>query len=152
MEIARFNKRVFAFLVDYLSPMTIGAVLSYPLFKFVDGLPLYFAIIISALICYGVYLLFNVPIMYFSKGSTLGSFIFRIKTVKKDNSKLTIRSILVKHLYLGLLPFTIANAIYMLVVHTEQTLFDRITNTIVIDIKNSPSFNSTEEESKNNNE
>ena len=86
--------------------------------------------------------------MYFSKGRSIGAFIFGIKTTTKENGNISLRNIWVKQLYLGLIPFVIANAIYMLVIHTEQTLFDRITNTIVVDIKNSPTLNDTLPESE----
>ncbi|MCQ2795634.1 MAG: RDD family protein [Bacilli bacterium] len=150
MEIARFNKRVFSYLVDFLISIGIGAGCSVPLFMFAV-LPWYFSMMISFLICYVVYLLINVPVMYFSKGRSFGAFIFGIKTVTKENGTISSRNIWVKQLYLGLIPFVVANAIYMLVVHTEQTLFDRITNTIVIDIKNSETLNDTLPESEKDN-
>ena len=86
--------------------------------------------------------------MYFSKGRSFGAFIFGIKTTTKDNKVISTRNIWVKQLYLGLIPFVLANAIYMLVVHTELTLFDRITNTIVIDIKNSEDLNESVSQSE----
>lgn len=147
MEIARFNKRVLSYLVDFLISFGIGAGCAVPLFMFTK-LPWYFIIMIDCVICYAVYLLINVPVMYFSKGRSFGAFIFGIKTVTKENSTISSRNIWVKQLYLGLIPFVIANAIYMLVVHTEQTLFDRITNTIVIDIIHSQSLNNTLPESE----
>ena len=143
MEVARFNKRAFSYLIDFLISYGIGIGLSSLIFIFATGFPWYFGILISFVICYVTYLLINVPMMYFSKGRSFGALIFGIKTVTKENANISIRNIWIKQLYLGLIPFVIANAIYMLVVHTEQTLFDRITNTMVVDVKNSPNMNDT---------
>ena len=147
MEIARFNKRVFSYLVDFFISFGIGGALSSLLFIF-TSIPWYFSMILAFVICYVVYLLINIPVMYFSKGRSFGALIFGIKTTTKDNKVISTRNIWVKQLYLGLIPFVLANAIYMLVVHTELTLFDRITNTIVIDIKNSEELNESVSQSE----
>mgnify|MGYP003296244331 CR=1 FL=1 len=147
MEIARFNKRVFSYLVDFFISFGIGGALSSLLFIF-TSISWYFSMILTFVICYAIYLLINIPVMYFSKGRSFGAFIFGIKTTTKDNKVISTRNIWVKQLYLGLIPFVLANAIYMLVVHTELTLFDRITNTIVIDIKNSENLNETVSQSE----
>lgn len=155
MEIARFNKRVLSYLIDFLITFGIGGGLSSLLFIYASHISWYFLMILTFVICYATYLLVNIPVMYFSKGRSLGALIFGIKTVTKDNKTISLRNIWIKQLYLGLVPFVIANAIYMLVVHTEQTLFDRITNTIVIDITHSQSLNddaTRSEEGKNENE
>lgn len=141
MEIARFYKRVFSYLVDFLISFGIGGGLSSLIFIFAPQIPWYFSMLLSFVICYAIYLLINIPVMHLSKGRSFGAFIFGIKTTTKENGRISLRNIWVKQLYLGLIPFVVANAIYMLVIHTEQTLFDRITNTIVIDIKNSQVLN-----------
>ncbi|MCQ2792244.1 MAG: RDD family protein, partial [Bacilli bacterium] len=134
MEIARFNKRALSYLIDFLLTFGIGVALSIPLFIYTE-IPWYFSIILLMIICYLTYLLIHVTTMLLSRGRTLGAAIFGIKTVTKDNKPISGRNVWIKELYLGLLPFVIANAIYMLIIHTEQTLFDRITNSIVVDVR-----------------
>lgn len=135
MEFARFNKRVFSYLVDFVFAFGLGAAFGCLLFIF-TSIPWYFSLLITFLFCYIAYLLINVPIMHFSSGRSIGAFIFGIRTVNQNNEPISLHNIWIKNLYLGLIPFVLANAIYMIIVHTEQTLFDRITDTIVVDIKN----------------
>lgn len=133
-EPARFNKRVIAYLIDLLISYGIGAWLSSYLYL-KTSFPWYFSLFLTILICYLVYILINTPFMAISRGKTFGGLILGIKMVTKDNHNVSFRQIFIKNIYLGLLPFSIANAIYMLIVHTEITLFDKMTDTITIDTK-----------------
>lgn len=134
MKIAKFNKRVFSYLVDLIICFCAGGFASFPLYKFTK-IPLYFNILLTLVICYFVYLIFCILFMIIVRGMSLGSLIFGVKHVNEDGSNISIRNVIIKNLYLGLIPFTIVNAIYMLSIHTQKTIFDKITDTIVIDIR-----------------
>jgi len=133
MEIAKFTKRVFSYLIDLIICFAIGAGCGVPLFMFTK-IPWYFNMLITLSCCYGSYLLLCILFMSIFRGRSLGALIFGIKHVNQDGSNISIRNVIIKNLYLGLIPFTIVNAVYMLIVHTEKTLFDKITDTIVIDV------------------
>jgi len=133
MEIAKFTKRVFSYLCDLILCFAIGASCGVPLFL-LTSIPWYFNVLITLACCYGSYLIPCIIFMSIVRGRTLGALIFGIKHVNNDGSKISIKNIIIKNLYLGLIPFTIVNAFYMLSVHTERTIFDKITDTIVIDI------------------
>lgn len=134
MEIARFEKRIFAYLIDILIAVGLGCTSGALLFIYTK-IPWYFSMLLTILNCYLIYLIINVPLMFFTKGRTIGSFIFRIKTISVDNNPITFKDCLIKNLYFGLIPVTIVNAVYMLIVHTEKTIIDTITDTISVDSK-----------------
>mgnify|MGYP003321582360 CR=1 FL=1 len=137
MEIARFEKRVISYLIDLVFPYAIGITSGVLLFVYTP-LPWYFSLLLLFLFCFVAYLLVNVPAMGLSKGHGIGSAITGIKTINENGSPITWKAVWIKNLYYALLPCVIANAIYMLIIHTERTLFDRITDTVVVDerIKN----------------
>lgn len=134
IEPASFTKRVFSYLIDLIFAFGLGGGLGSLIFIFTK-LSWYFALIATITICYACYLIINVPLMYFTKGYTIGGAFFNIKTVNEDNSVISLTNIWIKCLYLGVIPFTIANAIFMLVIHTQVSVFDRITNTVVVESK-----------------
>lgn len=134
MEIARFEKRVLSYIIDMIFPYSIGIVSGVMLFIYTP-LPWYFSLLLLFLFCFLAWLLINIPAMGFSHGHGIGSAIFGLKTIRKDGKDISWKIVWVKNLYYALLPFMIVNAVYMLVIHTERTVFDRITDTIVVDEK-----------------
>jgi len=134
MEIARFTKRTISYLIDTIICFGLGIGCGVPLFK-MTKIPWYFSIIITLAFCFFIYVILNSLFMLIVRGRTLGALICGIKTINNDESKIKFKNILIKNLYLALIPFVIINAVYMLSIHTETTIFDRITDTIVVEIK-----------------
>jgi len=135
MEVARFERRIFSYIIDLILPIAIGIGSSVLLIVF-SVIPWYFDILLGILSFYIFYLLINIPIMCLSQGKTIGCYIFRIQTVSTDGQPIAPHNVVIKQLNLGLIPLVIINAIYMLVVHTEYTLIDKMTDSVSTDIKN----------------
>ncbi|MCQ2794512.1 MAG: RDD family protein [Bacilli bacterium] len=134
MNIEHKKKRILSYLIDFVLPIALG-IATTTLLIMRANFPWYFAMLIGAGACYLLYLLLNTIFLCSTHGYTFGSLIFAIKTVTLQGEDISWRIALVKNLYLGLIPFAIVNAVYMLVVHTERTVFDKITDTIVVDVK-----------------
>ncbi len=79
-----------------------------------------------------IYAFINTITLYFFHGRTVGGYLLHIKIMKTNLAPLTFKNALVKSVTLGFLPMVIVNAIYMLVVKTERTIFDRLTDTIAL--------------------
>lgn len=136
MGIARFEKRIMAYLID----IVIAALSAIPLtivFAYLASwkIPWYFVLIIAQLLTWFFYALFSTCISHWSNGYTIGGAIFGIKSAHKNGQRINVSDAIIKGICIGILPFDIVNAAYMLIVHTEITIFDRMTDTIVIDIR-----------------
>ncbi len=79
------------------------------------------------------YMLFGGILLKWSNGYTLGGAMLRIKVVHMDDRDINYRDAFIRSVCLSIIPWVLVNAIYMLIVHTERTIFDKITDTIVID-------------------
>jgi uncharacterized RDD family membrane protein YckC len=73
--------------------------------------------------------------MMISRGFTLGSLIFGIKVMHPNRAPLLYREMFLRSITIGVLPMVLVNAIYMVAIHTERTIFDRITETVVVDYR-----------------
>lgn len=131
--IARFEKRLFSYLVDFILPLA-GGILTSLLFLKIPYFPWFVIFIFAILFTYFYYLFINLVLMAIFKYRTLGMIIFKTKMIKNDGSEAAFKDCVVKCLYLGLVPFSVINAIYMITVHTEITLFDKMTNTLVVEV------------------
>jgi uncharacterized RDD family membrane protein YckC len=136
MGIARFEKRIGAYLIDIISSILFALPLTI-FFAYLSSwqIPWYFDLWIAQLLSWFFYALFTTCSVHWSNGYTLGGLIFGIKSVHRDGKRISVGDAITKGICIGILPFVIVNAIYMLVVHTEITIFDRMTDTIVIDIR-----------------
>ncbi|MFA5421552.1 MAG: RDD family protein [Bacilli bacterium] len=138
MEIARYEKRVIAYLIDLLiafAPPLVVAFLLY--FHLPDGpsVPLYFYFLVVEIATYLLYIVFTFIFSMISRGFTLGSLIMGIKIMHPNRLPVTAREAFIRGVTIGLLPMVIVNAIYMISIHTERTIFDRITETVVVDYR-----------------
>ncbi len=132
MEIARYERRVLAYLLDIL--LCLGC--AFVVWFFVDWirfLPVVVQIVILELLMGLFYMLFGGILLKWSNGYTLGSAIFRIKVVHMDDRDITYRDAFIRSITLSIVPWVVVNAVYMLIVHTERTIFDKLTDTIVVD-------------------
>ena len=78
------------------------------------------------------FLLINSLFAYLFNGNTIGNLFTKTKMVSIDGKRLTLKQILLKYLPLSLWPTVIINAFYMLYVHAESTIYDTLSNSIVI--------------------
>ncbi len=136
MEVARFEQRVIAFLIDYLFAIVFSLSGTILLAVLVPSMSLLFLILSFAGLTYAFFLITYPLMMSFFNGRSLGSLIVATKVIyiNKD-AKISLRDIYIKALMMGLFPLAIVNSVYMLVVHTERSIFDKLTNTIVVDNK-----------------
>ena len=128
----RFEKRLIAYFIDFIIPIIL-AFFSYVFFW--DELIIFSYLsffIWFELLSFFYFSLINVFLSFITNGRTFGNLIARIKMVNLNAGRITLRQCLLKYLPLSLVPLTIINAFYMLIVHTETTIFDNLSKTSMI--------------------
>lgn len=130
--IPRFEKRLIAYFIDFIIPIIL-AFFSYVFLwdEFIIFSYLSFFIWLE-LLSFFYFSLINVFLSFITNGRTIGNLIARIKMVNLNAGRITLRQCLLKYLPLSLVPLTIINAFYMLIVHTETTIFDNLSKTSMI--------------------
>ena len=132
MNIPRFDKRIISYLIDLIIP-SILSLLTYFLlkhsFQILDYLTFFLWVEFFAMV---YFLLINSLFAYLFNGNTIGNLFTKTKMVSIDGKRLTLKQVLLKDLPLSLWPTVIINAFYMLYVHTESTIYDTLSNSIVI--------------------
>ena len=138
MEIARYEKRIIAYLIDlilaFAQPLAAAIVVYFRLPPNFD-LPLYFYFLGVEIASYLLFIIFSFFFIIISKGFTFGSLIMGIKIMHPNRIPLTARDAFLRGVTIGVLPMVFVNAVYMLAIHTERTIFDRITETVVVDYR-----------------
>ena len=135
MDIARYERRVFAYLIDVL--LCLGcAFLTWSFIPWMRAFPLAAQIVVLEVMMGLYYMLFGGILLKWSNGYTLGGALLRTKVVHMDDRDITYRDAFIRSVCLSIIPWVLVNAIYMLIVHTERTICDKITDTIVIDRRN----------------
>ena len=136
MNIIRYEKRIFAYLVDLfliLLLVTFGTVILMMRFANLREVPWYFLMFFVCFAIFFLFILIHTLSMFFSNGRTLGSVIFGLRTIHPNLERLSFADCLCKCALLSLIPIVIVNGIYMLIIHTEKTAFDRLTKTVAVD-------------------
>lgn len=132
MNIPRFDKRIISYLIDLIIP-SILSLLTYFLlkhsFQILNYLTFFLWVEFFAMV---YFLLINSLFAYLFNGNTIGNLFTKTKMVSIDGKRLTLKQVLLKYLPLSLWPTVIINAFYMLYVHTESTIYDTLSNSIVI--------------------
>ena len=139
MNIARFEKRIIAYLIDMILAIGIvvtGYIFGYIFIEPIRVIPWYFSIIIFLVLVWLIYMIINVNWLFFSNGRSLGALIVGIRVVHPNLERLTFKDCVCRCASLAIVPMVFVNAIYMLVVHTEKTAFDRMSKTVVVDWRN----------------
>lgn len=134
MKIARFEKRVIAYIIDIALSLSIVVGLYFGLHLNVN-LSLSWTVVLVFLVGGFIYFLFGFPIVYFSNGRTVGSFIMGLKAVHIRESHITWKAALIRSMGISVIAMVIVNAFYMLTVHTNRTIFDNLSGTYVIDVR-----------------
>ena len=132
MNIPRFDKRIISYLIDLIIP-SILSLLTYFLlkhsFQILNYLTFFLWVEFFAMV---YFLLINSLFAYLFNGNTIGNLFTKTKMVSIDGKRLSLKQVLLKYLPLSLWPTVIINAFYMLYVHTESTIYDTLSNSIVI--------------------
>lgn len=138
MEIARYEKRVIAYLIDLV--LALAAPCTFAIILYIQrpgdfNLPIYFYFLGIELAAYIIYNFLTFFFLVISRGFTFGSLIVGIKVIHPNRAPLRGREAFLRGVTIGVLPLVLVNAIYMLVIHTERTIFDRMTETVVVDYR-----------------
>lgn len=136
MEIARYEKRLWGWAIDKaLSLLLFVALLILEIHFFPPDFSLFLEILFAYFASYIFYILFGSITMFLSHGATMGMLIARIHACHASGEKLRYSECFLKCLMTGLVAFDLANSIYMLSSHTERSVFDRLTSTLVVEKK-----------------
>lgn len=138
MNTAKLHKRVIAYLIDIViisAPIVVGLIW---LFYFINmeynyATPWYFMLIGGLLIQWIIYTFLSTLIMFIFNGRTFGNALLGIKIIHADNRHLSFKDCLCISAVHGLLIMVIINLFYILIVHTEKSVSDRLTDTIAVD-------------------
>lgn len=142
MNTVKLSKRIFAYLIDILIvslPVIAGLIWFFYFINmsFNYAIPWYFLLLGGFLIKWLIYVLFSVLILLISNGRTLGNLIFGIKIVHANLKHLSFKDALCISAVHGLISMMIISLFYMIIVHTERSVSDRLTDTYSIDWRNS---------------
>ncbi|HOJ45614.1 MAG TPA: RDD family protein [Bacilli bacterium] len=132
MRIARYEKRLLAYFIDFAIALA-GALAIF--FLIPMSLTIVEKVLLSQIGASFIYFILTFLLLWVSNGYTLGSALSGIRVVRLDDEKIGVKEALVRASSLAIFPWAIINAVNMLLVHTERTLFDRLSDTLVIDRK-----------------
>lgn len=136
MSIARFDKRIGGWLIDKLiSWGVLAGILCCEILYFPKDISLYWEILIAVEAAYLFYVFFVCLYLFIGNGYTLGMQIFGIRTYHATRERIRFKEAFIKALMTGFIAMDLINAIYMLSCHTERSVFDRLTSSLVIDVR-----------------
>jgi len=136
MKIARFDKRILAWLLDEAFPCTTGIVfyILASTFNVVSDSG-FTKFAVSCVIAYSLYILITSLILVLTNGFSIGGAILGIRVLRKDGNNLHFKECFLKTIAEGVVPYCLVNAVYMLANHTERSTFDRLTDTLVTEYR-----------------
>lgn len=131
MNIARYERRIIAYLIDFLLAYGLSIAIYFVVLQFYSWpvLSQYWWIELIGTILFVIGYGFGQVLFH---GVTLGSFFCKTRVVKINNEPLRYRDAFIRSLTLSLPPMVLINAIYMITVHTERSIFDRLSDTMVV--------------------
>lgn len=135
MNNAKYYKRVYGWIFDELVSLLFGIFCFWLIYYFNSSIPLFFIVVISIFFDYFFYVLITSISMFAFKGKTLGMAIEGIKTVDMAGQRPDYRSCFLKCFLNGVIAMVVINAAFMLLVHTERSLFDRLTETMAVNCR-----------------
>lgn len=129
MKIAPFERRLGAWLIDEIVPCLLGSGLMVWLFHlWGSSQSRFWPVLLGIAASYLYYILINSLFYYLSRGSSLGGYCLGLRMRKASGERPGFGACFLKALLVGLVPYDIGNAIYMLTVHTEISSFDLLTD------------------------
>ena len=139
MNVASYIKRGGKYAVDFVFAALFPAAALVYVFYYAHYLlnipPLFLALILLASQWLS-FTIINTLWMFTSNGRTLGSHIFGVRIVRQNFKRLSFGDCFARNIGEGLIIMMIVNWIYMIAVGTEKSIFDRITNTVIVDWRN----------------
>lgn len=135
MGIVGFQKRIIAYLIDQLvcygvaTGIYFAVSLNFPtIWPVVNISSLLWVLTLEVLINFVFLTLFT----YFTNGRTLGTLICRYKIISLNESRISFKQTILKYCYECFHIAIIINTIYMLVKHRSKTIFDELSETLVV--------------------
>jgi uncharacterized RDD family membrane protein YckC len=136
MIIARYEKRLGGWAIDKaLSLLALAGILVPEILFFPRDFSLFIEILIAVVGAYFFYVISVSFALYLFNGYSLGMAICGIRTYHATKDRLRFSEAFLKALMTGFTAMDLINSIYMLSTHTERSVFDRLTNTLVIDTR-----------------
>ena len=136
MNIARYEKRMLGWLIDkVISLLAFGGILAVEILFIPHNFSLFLEILIAGLGGYFFYVLSVSLYLFFGNGYTFGMQLLGIRTYHATKDHLRFSESFLKALMTGFTAMDLVNSIYMLSEHTERSVFDRLTNTLVVDVR-----------------
>ncbi len=126
MKIAGFERRIFSYLVDMIIPIIISIILFFVVFIHIHLNTMFVLYVIALSIMSISYLFINTLFTYLTNGYTLGNLIFGIRMVSNKNSKLRFVDCFLKYCFLAFPMCSFINMFYMIIVHSQRTIFDHL--------------------------
>ena len=136
MKIVGFERRIISYFIDMIITFGIALLIYFFVlknFKFVEYLSIYFWIITIQMILFFINGTF---LTFLTNGYTLGNIICQVKMVNHNNVKLSFKSCSLKYCMMSIQAAVIIKALYMIIVRTETSIFDCLSQTILISTKN----------------
>lgn len=133
MSVANFKKRVVAYIIDLFLSLAIPVSLFVIFFSYMASFPWISWVIIVEVAAWFCFSILVSAFAYICNGFSFGGLLLGVKIVEKEGKRLTYRNALIRSILLGVLPIVLLNACYMLIIHSERTIMDKMTNTYSID-------------------
>lgn len=134
MGIARYEKRVLAWLLDEILPFLVGVAVLTAIIVFLGGsLPWFYGCLIMFFVDYMSYIMINSLFSQTIRGITPGMLILGIGLIQPNGFRISAGECWFHAVLTGVVPMVFVNALYMLGVHTERSVFDRLCGTLSID-------------------
>lgn len=131
MKIAGFEKRIISYLIDFVIPLLLAVYLSFRILEKNSAPWLEYVLLIEVLAA-SIYTFINTIFMALTHGLTLGTLIVKTKITPLNSKNMHIRRILIRNVGMAVLPMVFVNIFFMLTVHTERSIFDRLSDSIVV--------------------
>jgi uncharacterized RDD family membrane protein YckC len=136
MSIARYEKRMIGWLIDKLISLgALAGVLTVEILYLPKDFSLFLEILIATIAGYAFYVLTVSLYLFFGNGYTLGMQLMGIRTYHATKDHIRFYEAYLKAMMTGFTAMDLINSIYMLSSHTERSVFDRLTNTLVVDVR-----------------
>lgn len=132
MKIAHFEKRLISYFIDLVITYGICLAMYYSFLINYEIMRRFGVIFCLLTIGSLIYLLFNTFITKVTNGYTVGNIIMNIKVVNEQDSKISWKNSFLKYLFLCFPLCSIINAFYMLFIHTQISIFDKLSSTKTI--------------------
>ena len=99
------------------------------------AIPWYFLLVCGFIVQWLVYTILSTICVFIFNGRTFGNLLFGTKIVHQDLKHLSLKDAICISSVHGLLIMMIINLFFMLIVHTEKSVSDRLTDTLAVDYR-----------------